>query len=519
MRHLLVSLLLVPTVATASGFYLTENGGRALLMGGAFTGQADDLSAIQHNPAGLAQLRGFNFLVDGQLVLHDIAFSRIDPGFDVNNPPKPPGDVVHNQGGPFAVPMLGLGYTFSVFGRPLFVGGGIYGPPADGHYSFPSPNYEQQGGKFIENPRKFAPQRYSLIDNNVVVIYPSLSLAFAPVSAFSLGVSLQPVITSFHLSQSITSIDRIGIHPKTQAQEDPFYDSKVTVDMPLQYSQFTAVFGVLVRPTSWLQIGASFRPQVMINAPGKLKVEPGPAAKALMTTTQGDEATLSMQLPAEAKIGIHLQPNWRLGINFDFVYQGWQSISEIVLDPTNVYLVDPMHAEPQKVAGFRIQKHWQNAYMARLGGSFSLFPWLTAYLGGWYETGAIPDQYIGVDFLHFSRVFFTGGVGVKAFGLELVVGAAGTPESSHAIAASEVRAGSTEPDPAPIIGTGVYTSSAFMFSVGLRGSFGGAALGGMRKMGEPPVEPAVAPAPVEAPAAAPAPATEPAPAPTETPKS
>jgi long-chain fatty acid transport protein len=521
MRLFLLLLMAAPATSTAAGFYLTENGAKALMMGGAFAGEADDLSAMQHNPAGLAQLRGFNFLVDGQLLFHSITFQRLDPGFDPANPPASPANAVTNTGGPFPVPMLGLGYTFSLFGRPLYVGAGVYGPPSDGHYVFPNPNYTQDStGKFLENARKTAPQRYSLIENNTVVVFPTASIAYAPFSRFALGVSLQPVVASFYLKQAITSIDRVGIYPTKQADEDPFYDSVVGVNMPLQYVQFTGVAGMLVRPTEWLQIGASFRPQVMINAKGSLDVQPGPAAKALATMVQGSDATLSLMLPAEAKLGVHVQPNWRLGINVDFVYQGWQSVQEIVLDPQNVYLVDSMHTEPQKVSGFKIEKHWNASYQARLGASFSIYPWITLYLGGWYETGAIPDQTISIDFLHFSRVFFTGGLSVKAFGLELMLGAAGTPQTTHVINNSQDIAGSTEPPRSAgvglqTIGSGVYTSSALMISLGVRGTFGEGAKGGMGRMDEipseappAPVEPAPTTAPEQTPGATPTPAQE-----------
>src|SRR5688572_2527239 len=108
--RLLLPVLLVPAVASAAGFYLSEDGAKTLMMGGAFAGQADDLSAMQHNPAGLAQLSGFNFLVDGQLVFHNINFQRYDMGFDPQTPPNTPAQPVGNSSPPFLVPMAGLGY-------------------------------------------------------------------------------------------------------------------------------------------------------------------------------------------------------------------------------------------------------------------------------------------------------------------------------------------------------------------------------------------------------------------------
>src|SRR4051812_7455936 len=92
------------TSAHAAGFYFGENGSKALLQGGAFTGQADDLTAIYFNPAGLARMDGFNFLVDADLIQHDVSFSRLDPGFDANNPPTTGLRTVTNTGGLFFLP-------------------------------------------------------------------------------------------------------------------------------------------------------------------------------------------------------------------------------------------------------------------------------------------------------------------------------------------------------------------------------------------------------------------------------
>ena len=499
--RLLTILLLVPVTASAAGFYMSENGSKTLMMGGAFAGQADDMSAIQHNPAGLAQLTGFNFLLDGQLVSHGINFKRRDPGFDPAAVPDSPVSDVQNSAPPFLVPMIGLGQGFKLLDRTLFIGVGLYGPPAQGQYRFPAPNYERNAmNQYAENPRRFAPQRYTLIENYILLIFPTLSIAMEVVPRrFSLGVSLQPVIASFYFSQSVLSV----IRPTRMSEEDPSFDSVVKVNMPLQYVNFTAVLGAMVRPTDWLQFGVSFRPQVMINARGKLEIELGERARSTNAQVMGDTTWLSLQLPAELKVGVHVKPFSKLGINFDFVYQGWQSVQEIVVSPENVTL-SLGGAPPAPVAQFRIQKQWQAAYNFRLGAAYQLFPWLALHLGGWYETGAIPQQYIGVDFLHFSRFFLTGGVGLKFWKLEVLLGAAGSPAMSYAVPDSQVLAGSTDGASTAVVGSGVYPSSSFMATLGIRGRFGGE--DPAPKAEEPPrTDGQPQPAPAEP---APAPATE-----------
>jgi len=54
----LFSVLLVPASAFASGFALPEQSTSAMGMASAFVGQADDVSAVWYNPAGLTKLEG-----------------------------------------------------------------------------------------------------------------------------------------------------------------------------------------------------------------------------------------------------------------------------------------------------------------------------------------------------------------------------------------------------------------------------------------------------------------------------
>lgn len=63
------AFVLVPALALANGIYVPGVGARASLMGGAFTGLADDYSAVFWNPAGITQIKGMEVTVTGQDVV------------------------------------------------------------------------------------------------------------------------------------------------------------------------------------------------------------------------------------------------------------------------------------------------------------------------------------------------------------------------------------------------------------------------------------------------------------------
>jgi hypothetical protein len=62
---------------TAAPFLSIAQGARALSMGGAFVAVADDPSAMYWNPAGIADLRGINFVVDHTYWIADIQYDYV----------------------------------------------------------------------------------------------------------------------------------------------------------------------------------------------------------------------------------------------------------------------------------------------------------------------------------------------------------------------------------------------------------------------------------------------------------
>lgn len=515
-RATVLAAALAATAAHASGFYFGDNGAKATMQGGAFAGQADDMTAIMYNPAGLANMAGFNFLVDASLLNHDVSYTRLDNGFDVNNPPASPANTVTNTAGLFFLPFIGASYGINLGSRRLTIGLGVYGPPSVGRYQYAEPNYKKTAdasGKLVyeQTPKKFAPNRYQLINNDIIVLYPTLALAFEIHRRFQFGISLQYVYSSFEFRQTLYA-DAGLTRPTRQAQEEPTYDSEVGVKLSGKPG-FTAIVGAMVRPMDNLSFGISFRPQVPIRASGKLTLKLGETATAINSQVMGDEAELALTFPVELRIGAYYRPISRLGINVDWVYLGWQSINELVLTPKNVTLMVGS-AAPKPVEEFHIPKKWTYSNSIRLGATFDVIKVLSVSAGFLYETGASPANQTGIDFAHFDRFFVSGGVTAHLFDkIDVLAGISYTPTTTRSVADSVVAAGRDDPTSPPIIvGAGIYNSGGFIATFGVRGHFGGA-----RKQPEPepvPVAPPTdAPAPSEAPAPAPAPTDETTPAP------
>lgn len=477
-RFLELCALCTAGVAQASGFYLGDNGAKAMVQGGAFAAEADDATAMQHNPAGLAQISGFSFLADLQVLRHEVSFSRQDQGFDPANPSTLI-NTVHNNPAPFLLPFFGATYGFPIAGRTFTIGLGLFAPPSQGKYEYPVPNYtKDDAGKYVERPNKYAPQRYALISTNILIAYPTLSLAYEIHPRFQVGLSAQLTVSQFQQTQTMFGGDALGLNPDKQLQENPDYDATVSIDLPGQVG-FTGILGLMARPTDWLTIGASIRPPIPFKARGKITVQLPAFFTNAGATVSGDTATLVMTMPLEIKFGTRLRPlqgPWqeRLAFNIDFVYQGWNSVDQLLLTPENVTLSSGPGAEAKPIPAFGVRKDWRPTWSVRVGSAFRIHRYLSLHLGTMYETGAAPTSTYSVDWTHPSRFIFTGGVTGHLGPIEVIAGALFTPTVTTIVTDSAVTRGQTDAAtfPPPAVGNGIYTSGAWGLIFGLRGHFG-----------------------------------------------
>ena len=72
-------LLAQASLGTAAGFLIYEHGAAAMAMAGAFVSIANDPSAIFHNPAGIAFLKGTQFSVGTTLIMPSGKMTLLNP--------------------------------------------------------------------------------------------------------------------------------------------------------------------------------------------------------------------------------------------------------------------------------------------------------------------------------------------------------------------------------------------------------------------------------------------------------
>ncbi len=492
-RSVVFCLVAWASASRASGFYFGDNGAKAMVQGGAFTAQADDVSAMQHNPAGLTQLRGLSLLVDTNVMNNTVTFWRQDPGWNPEMPSTLMEQVSRSgsnlgAGTLFASPMFGASYGFELFGRSATVALGLFAPPAVGKNEYPAPFYAREApddptSRYVRNPRRFSPNRYMLVRQDIVIAFPTLSLAYDLHPKVQAGVSLQLVLSQFDFEQAVYS----GLtDPSRSTEEDPTFDTVVTANLAGRPG-VTGIAGVMVRPTEALSFGASVRPPLPIVARGRLSFALGERARSLGAQVMGDQGELTFTMPLELRVGARYSPSSTWGVNADFVYQGWESLDALNLSPIDVSL-SLGGAEPRRIEPFKVPKKWVNTFSGRLGGSVRPWKWTTLSAGVWYETSAQPLAYFALDFPHPDRVFLTGGVTGHFGPIDIIAGFSWTPTTTVDISDSQQRQGQTDPNLAGgVVGNGRYVVGGWIVNLGVRGTF---RFG--EKATQPPAPPAVA---------------------------
>jgi long-subunit fatty acid transport protein len=511
----LAPALVAPVVAFASGTDIPDQGAVAAGRGGAFTADASDASALYYNPAGFTQQRGFNFDLDLSLFNRSVSFQRTDANGMTLGPKE---QTVSNSAGFFPVPMLAVEYGLPVAGRTLAIALGAVGPSAIGQYSYPAPDYTTAMGSagpyYVNDPRYDAPQRYTLVNSNLLVFYPTLSLAYEilPKSPdrpvwLSVAASLQYIYSSLHIEQSVFGGQALFFSnsppgcnpsppsppppgtvlcgPQSMRDEDPRYDILATMNVK-GGPQFTGNFGALVGIGDSIQIGAYVQLGYHLADTGTLNLDLSNLNQSLGFNAKqnGNAVTLSLNQPTIARLGVLYRPLPRLTVELDGVYEGWSTLNQITVCPGTVsggtcVSKDSVALTPtlnQQVQPIVQNMDFVDAFSVRLGGEYviELVVPLKLRLGFIYETSAVPEQQTRVDFPDLGGEFVTAGLGSRFGPIDVNLAFNYGFSSQRSVTDSTLLMPTSDPNLKPsVVGNGTLTSSSVQIALSVAGHFGG----------------------------------------------
>lgn len=387
----LVLFALMANNAMAGGFALSGVGSKAINMGGAFRGLADDWSAAYWNPAGLTQIEHseLNAMLVAITPKPEFTPNIYHYGFDVGY--RNGKTLYNNEMTKFGVDASGFMKLKNLKG--IVAGVAVYIPyglgsewdlynPVNLGLTTPFPWYDHKA------------------DLYVIDIHPTVAKAFMDGKlSLGAGIAMQRGTVTFQKT-----------YLKASGLPVPHENLVINSEMTGDGWGFGANFGALYKITEKLQVGVSGRTANTL----KLK---GHADQELFTYNNEDlrnillsqartaadsgrilflfasenhkaspKAKADFKTPGDIGFGLAFKPSEKLTITGDLAYTFWGPIDSIYLELEGT---DPAGATAQNTA---IMLNWDNTLRFSLGAEYWPIKPLAVRLGYYFDPSPVPND-------------------------------------------------------------------------------------------------------------------------------
>ncbi|MCG3172266.1 MAG: hypothetical protein GMKNLPBB_00414 [Myxococcota bacterium] len=397
-------ILCIASTASAGGLFMPEVGTRTMQRGASGLAVVNDPSALWYNPAGLVSGSGTELLLDVSIVDTIITYERTRS--DGTTPFCARSDAagsqickVRNDGFPFIIPILAAATDFGL--KNWRFGAGVTGPMGY-DYAFPARG----------------PQRYVVIDSQILQIKYMLGAAWRPVRWLDVGVTA--LLNQFDINQRMIIPNSADLENPENPAADAFVEIATRGFTPSANLGITGDLPVFDENSPWfLRVAAGMTTRVPVRTKGKLGLK---APDTPELSLVGDEINLSTELPWMFRGGVAFGRDEVFDLALDFVYETWSLHKEILIEPQNVdvklgdsIIIDNLKPIP-------VARGFTDVWSLRFGGQYTLpFKWMGVRAGVYYEKGAIPDEFYTVGNIDRDKIGLAGGVtfSVSAFDIDL----------------------------------------------------------------------------------------------------
>ncbi len=376
MRKLLLSafctFFIISSISFASGFQINETGARAMAMGGAFTGLANDPSAAFLNPAGITQLNGTQFLAGVSLIAPTATFTGPTPSTTEYKLK----DKIYT---PFNV------YFTHQLSSDMFIGLSINNP-----YGL--------GTEWSDN--KWA-GRYLAMDTEIQTFYFSPVFAYKINDQFSIGGGVTFGYGNVKIVKNIPLADPVTGAPRN--------DGVTTLEGNGTSWGFN--IGLLWKPVKEFSVGLDYRSENKFDFEGTAETKPAtldfnhPVAGAMSIPLPHGDITAPLTTPQNIVLGLAFMPNENLTLVADFQYVGWESY-----DKLEVTFKTPLYGGATKSTAVR---DYENSFIGRLGCEYVLNQTSTLRGGIFYDKNPVKDELVEPTLTDADRIGFNVGFGYK----------------------------------------------------------------------------------------------------------
>lgn len=325
------------------------HGARAAGMGVAFTGLADDPSAIMHNPAGLAQVKGTNIYSGVTALIPSAEYT------------SPSGESEETDFNVFYPPHLYMSSDFDM--ETVVLGLGIFSPFGIG------------GGSWSEDGLT----KYVSTESTMTTLSVNPTLAWQVTPKLSIGFGVF-YLHSFNTAEKMIDQSTIGAA-----------DGKFSLDA--DGGGWGYNLGILVAPFEKLSFGFAFRSHVNVDQKGDVELENiAPALQPLFGGSQYKTTVeTSVDFPESVSFGIAYKPINSLTLAFDVEWLNWSRFDHQTLD------------FEQEVPGAAfsdmvIDYEWQDQWFIKFGLEYVLNEKFAVRTGYAFIKTQVPDHTLSPAF-------------------------------------------------------------------------------------------------------------------------
>jgi long-chain fatty acid transport protein len=460
--------------AIAGGFEMPDNGSEALGRGAAFAAKADDPTAIEYNPAGLAVQRGTRLLLDGHIIASSYSFQRYGAFPDsASNPKTPwggsPFPKVSDTSGPFFAPFIAASSDLGMFDWMTFAVG-VFGPSGVGNRTYP-----------LGVAGAPAASRYDVVQSSSIIALPTAAVAIKVFDGLELGAALHFVYGQFSLTS--TSFVDLGDGPAGPCVNYEYQPCDSVSRLDLTGTSWAGTFGAMIHPTKTVSVGLSARTPISMTATGTATVLQSPLGQPIPAP---GNVTFENDLPWVLRAGVRQafrDPDGfeTADVELDATYETWGTAQA----GGPVIHID--HLGPAGAAfddiNVQVAHHYNDTFSIRGGGAYNTklsFGVLNLRLGAYYDKSATADNpgYTRLDFDTLDKIAGTVGVGLKWGGLQFNLSYAEVFEPDRTVApgTGEIRPidGAAHGAPVdsqghllPAVNEGIYQGHAEIISFGV----------------------------------------------------
>jgi long-subunit fatty acid transport protein len=471
-------VLLLGASAHGAGFYSTEFGARAIGRAGADVVNPSDGYAAWSNPAALANQKGVVLTTDGVLVQLNLEYQRTGPyslteqdidvgGYRVRNRPHAevdpvdvglePGDdwqdvftsgrypsqsTAVNKASPFVVGCSGLlGGGFDGYGHCPIVDGFLvvgerghgvrgltlalsaFGPPTGGYWfwdqTLATDPSKPEAERYLDDrgldKRFTGPQRYTLIDREVLEVFYQLSGAYKLGRYLAVGAGLQWVQSGLRM--------RTAVSADTYGTEDPNFDAVINIDAGNPFLP-SGNIGLWSNPIAGLELGLSYQLWRPVTVSGPARVDyKAPGLADFVIDDEKAVATVRFNMPAIARLGALYRLDPWFDVEAAVIWEQWSAWTHNSVEVTDLNFSVP--GLPASALPAEVQpKAYQDSWGVRVGGDVdplgAFLPGLLTLRGGvLYETSAIPDRTLDVSLIDADKWGISTGLELAYAGVHL----------------------------------------------------------------------------------------------------